>query len=82
MQKVEEIKSGRETKKDNQEGKLNSEYVMTVLADKGYYQYEDLKDEDLSWIDVLIDGPYIEEQRDISLKMRGSKNQNIIYLQK
>lgn len=46
------------------------------------YQYEDLKDEDLSWIDVLIDGPYIEEQRDISLKMRGSKNQNIICLQK
>lgn len=31
-------------------------------------------------IDVLIDGPYIEEQRDITLKMRGSKNQRIHYL--
>ena len=28
--------------------------------------------------DVLVDGPYIEEQRDITLKFRGSKNQRII----
>lgn len=31
-------------------------------------------------IDVLIDGPYIEALRDITLPMRGSSNQNIIYL--
>lgn len=30
--------------------------------------------------DVLIDGPYIEEERDITLFMRGSHNQRIIYL--
>lgn len=30
------------------------------------------------WADVIIDGKYIEEQRDISLKLRGSKNQRII----
>lgn len=30
--------------------------------------------------DVLIDGPFIQEQRDITLKMRGSKNQRIIEL--
>lgn len=30
------------------------------------------------WADVIIDGRYIEEQRDISLKLRGSKNQRII----
>lgn len=29
-------------------------------------------------IDVLVDGPYIEEQRDITLKFRGSKNQRLI----
>ena len=29
-------------------------------------------------IDVLVDGPYIEEQRDIALKFRGSKNQRLI----
>lgn len=32
----------------------------------------------LSNIDILIDGPYIDEQRDITLPMRGSKNQRII----
>ena len=30
--------------------------------------------------DCLIDGPYIESLRDITLPMRGSSNQNIIYL--
>lgn len=29
-------------------------------------------------IDTLIDGPFIEEQRDISLKLRGSKNQRVL----
>lgn len=33
----------------------------------------------LSNIDVLIDGPYIDKQRDITLKLRGSKNQKIRY---
>jgi anaerobic ribonucleoside-triphosphate reductase activating protein len=35
----------------------------------------------LLYIDVLVDGPYIEEQRDISLQWRGSKNQRIIDVQ-
>lgn len=34
----------------------------------------------LNNIDVLIDGPYIDELRDITLSMRGSSNQRIIYL--
>lgn len=33
----------------------------------------------LSNIDILIDGPYIDEQRDLTLKLRGSKNQRILY---
>ena len=32
----------------------------------------------LEYVDVLVDGPYIEEQRDISLHWCGSKNQRII----
>lgn len=28
--------------------------------------------------DIIVDGPYIEEQRDISLSWRGSKNQRVI----
>ena len=33
-------------------------------------------------IDVLVDGPYIDEQRDITLAFRGSKNQRIIDVKK
>jgi len=32
----------------------------------------------LMGVDVLVDGPYIEEQRDITLAFRGSRNQRII----
>ena len=34
----------------------------------------------LELADVLIDGPYIEAERDITLEMRGSRNQRIIDL--
>lgn len=50
------------------------------------YTYEELsKRQDskteyiLSNIDCLIDGPYLEEYRNITLQMRGSSNQRIIY---
>lgn len=33
----------------------------------------------LAQIDVLIDGPFIEAERDITLELRGSKNQHILY---
>lgn len=36
----------------------------------------------LKKIDVLIDGPYIEELRDITLAFRGSSNQRIIDVKK
>ena len=32
----------------------------------------------LDWVDVLVDGPFILEQRDLTLKFRGSKNQRIL----
>ena len=32
----------------------------------------------LSLIDVLVDGPFIEEQKNISLRFKGSENQRII----
>ena len=47
------------------------------------YRLEDLQEkyqESLfNKIDVLIDGPFILDQRDISLKLRGSKNQRVLY---
>ena len=36
----------------------------------------------LSLIDILVDGPYIEEMKDIRLKFRGSANQRVIDLKK
>jgi len=33
----------------------------------------------LSQIDVLIDGLYKESEKDITLELRGSKNQRILY---
>ena len=36
----------------------------------------------LDMVDVLVDGPYIDSERDITLNMRGSRNQRIIDLSK
>lgn len=50
------------------------------------FTFEELKEKNdpdieeiLKNIDVLVDGPYIEEQRNLS-KFKGSENQRIIYL--
>lgn len=47
------------------------------------YTYEAVKDSEiLKWIDVLVDGPFIEAEKDITLTFRGSRNQRIIPLKK
>ena len=40
----------------------------------------EVTDELLALVDVLVDGPFIEEQKDISLRFRGSSNQRLIDL--
>lgn len=47
------------------------------VLDKFCRQWDDMK-EFLSYIDVMVDGEFILEQRDISLQFRGSSNQRII----
>ena len=42
----------------------------------------EVTDEMLSCIDVLVDGEFIEEQKNISLAFRGSENQRIINVPK
>lgn len=42
----------------------------------------DITDEILSMLDVLVDGEFVLEQKNISLKFRGSENQRIIDLRK
>ncbi len=51
------------------------------LLDGGRKHCE-VTDEMLSLLDVLVDGPFIEEQKDISLAFRGSRNQRVIDVQK
>lgn len=45
--------------------------------------YNNIKDNKLlDYIDVLVDGPFIDKLKDPNLLYRGSSNQNIIYLNK
>lgn len=45
--------------------------------------FEDIKEHELlKYVDILVDGPFILEQRDITLPFRGSSNQRIIDVQK
>lgn len=44
------------------------------------YRLENIENKEiLKYIDVLIDGPFVEAQRDITLKLRGSSNQRVLY---
>lgn len=47
--------------------------LLKTMADKWHETMEML-----SYIDVLVDGEFIEEQKDIGLRFRGSANQRII----
>ncbi|MDO4810835.1 MAG: anaerobic ribonucleoside-triphosphate reductase activating protein [Eubacteriales bacterium] len=42
----------------------------------------EVTDEMLSYIDVLVDGRFMAEQKDISLQFRGSRNQRVIDMNK
>lgn len=59
-------------------------YIKTKLPDTKIYLWtgfllENLNTSELQNIDCIIDGPYIEEERDITLFMRGSRNQRVLY---
>ena len=51
------------------------------------FTYEQIKDhggvawEFLKSLDALIDGPFIQEQKDLTLKFRGSRNQRLLHLE-
>ena len=60
--------------------------VRAALPDKDIwlysgYTYEALRDKEiLTLVDVLVDGPFLLEQKDAGLAFRGSRNQRIIDL--
>ena len=44
----------------------------------GGRKYTDYTDQILDQTDILIDGPFVLEEKDIRLKFRGSRNQRIL----
>ena len=55
-----------------------SGYTFEQLIDRNDADTNEL----LSYIDVLVDGKFVEELKDISLRFRGSSNQRIIDVKK
>ncbi len=53
-------------------------YVLDEDLVSGGRKHTPQTDEMLSYLDVLVDGPFIEEQRNLCLKFRGSENQRLI----
>ena len=72
------------------QNKALADYAHTLGLNVWVYcgkTYEQLKEDELSLqllksCDVLVDGPFIYELRDITLPFRGSSNQRIIDIQK
>lgn len=50
------------------------------IMDKMYPKWEETR-EMLSYIDVLVDGKFVEELKNLSIRFRGSSNQRIVKVQ-
>lgn len=57
---------------------LYTGYTWEVLQDSDNEMMKKIFDN----IDVLVDGQFIEEEKDLSLSFRGSRNQRLIYFAK
>ena len=53
-----------------------SGYTYEIIKERGGPAWEFLKS-----LDALIDGPFVLEERDLSLKFRGSRNQRLLHLE-
>ena len=59
-----------------------SGYLYDVDMIPGGKVFTEVTEEMLSYIDVLVDGEFVESEKDLSLVFRGSRNQRILLLAK
>ena len=59
-----------------------SGYTFETLRQEGSRPRIDATDELLGLLDVLVDGPFVQAEKDISLRFRGSRNQRILDMPK
>ncbi len=59
-----------------------SGYTLEELRDTNNRSHTPVTDEILSLVDVLVDGKFVEEKKNLKLKFRGSENQRIIDMNK
>ena len=52
--------------------------LESELLNPACKQHCEVTEKLLSLLDVLVDGPYVDELRDITLRFRGSRNQRIL----
>lgn len=55
-------------------------YLLDQELREGGRKHTAVTDEMLSYIDILVDGRFVEAEKDITLKFRGSRNQRIFHL--
>ena len=55
-------------------------YLYDVDLIPGGKVFTDVTEEMLSYVDVLVDGPFVEAEKDLTLVFRGSRNQRILDL--
>ena len=55
-----------------------SGFTWEEMHQENSYVHTEVTDEMLSLLDVLVDGRFVEELKDISLRFRGSSNQRLI----
>ena len=59
-----------------------SGFTLEEMQQEGSHPRCEVTDEFLSMLDVLVDGRFVEELKDISLRFRGSSNQRLIDMKK